>query len=119
MSAKEEPKKTLHTMMLDSGRRAVQRRMRRERMRPEAVVASMKKWRHDLRQMAGRMASPDDARLLRDLCQAIAEWGDSYPRALQVADESERLEQHERVERLRAEALLLLNDRLPPEETRK
>ncbi len=96
MSAKEEPKKarTAHTLMFESGRRAVQRGMRRERMRPDAVIASMKKWRHDLLQMSRRMSTPEDARMIGELRAAIAEWGDSYPRAQQIESEAERFEEN-------------------------
>ena len=117
-AARPARRQTHQTLNLEQTRRAVVRGTHRERMRPATVVAEMKEMRHLAHVHRERVRKVEGLRetaaFLDELFDALGIWRASYPEAERLAAVDAEYAKSEARERLYAEALLLLNDRLPP-----
>lgn len=111
-------RQTQQTLAMEQTRRAVVRRTHHERMRPSAVVAEMKAMRHRAHVHRARVMKVESLRetalFIDELYEALGIWRASYPEAERLAAVDAEYAKSEARERLYAEALLLVNDRLPP-----
>lgn len=111
-------KQTHQTLEVEQARRAVVRRSQRERMKPSRVMDEMKEMRRRAHMHRARVLKAEGlhetAVFLDELFEALGVWRASYPEAERLAAVDAEYAQSEARERLHAEALLLLNDRLPP-----
>lgn len=111
-------RQTIQTLEVERTARDVVRRARHERERPAQVVEEMRQMRHQTHVMRARMqkngSMPDVVAFLDTLFEALGIWRDSYPTAERLSAVDAEYAESEARGRLYAEALLLLNDRLPP-----